>query len=128
MNIFLDDTREPKEVKWVSLPRVAWIICRDYNSFVQTLEDFAAKGEYPSIISFDHDLGDNAYKEIIRTQGQEFNYANLNGEKTGLHCAEFLVDFCEKKKIDLPQIYVHTQNPVGRENIVGLFESYLNRN
>jgi hypothetical protein len=122
INIFLDDERVPKDVKWIDLPKLNWIICRDFNSFKKTIEDSAAKGEFAECISFDHDLGDEAYKEIARKR-TSFDYENLKGEKTGMDCAKFLVDFCEQKGVKLPKIYVHSMNPIGRENIVKLFQS-----
>lgn len=126
-SIFLDDTRVPSDVKWIKLPKLAWTIARNYNQFRGVIEGrWNSAGEFPDFIAFDHDLGDEAYKEIARVSSLKgtspFNYSNLKGEKTGLDCAKFLVDFCQDKQLNLPAWLVHSQNPIGRENI----ESYLN--
>ena len=43
------------------------------------------------------------------------------GEKTGFHCAKWLVDYCLDNDLRLPPFQVHSANPVGRQNI----QSYL---
>lgn len=125
-NLFLDDEREVGDVKWVNLPLVCWTIVRNYNNFVKTISD---KG-LPNIITFDHDLGEEAYKECRWTfdqrnlEGGAFNYKNLKGEKTGFDCAKWLVDYCLDKKLNLPEYYIHSLNPIGSDNIKSLLESY----
>ena len=44
-------------------------------------------------------------------------------EKTGYHCAQFLVEECLRQKVALPDYAVHTMNPIGRENIISVMES-----
>lgn len=43
-------------------------------------------------------------------------------EKTGFDCAKFLVEYCMENNLKLPEFYVHSMNPVGKDNIV----NYLN--
>lgn len=108
-NIFLDDERFPKNVTWVKLPLVEWVIVRSYNSFIQVIKQRGL----PLRISFDHDLSDF-------DKGRTKNFK----ERTGMDCAAWLVEYCMAHELDLPIYYVHTMNPIGKENIISLFESY----
>jgi hypothetical protein len=38
-------------------------------------------------------------------------------EKTGYDAAKWLIEFCMDNEVVLPKFLVHSQNPVGRENI-----------
>ncbi len=71
----------------------------NFDEFVKFIAD---KG-LPNFISFDHDLGE---------------------EKTGYDCAKFLVDYCLDQNLKLPEFYVHSQNPVGKENIEKLLDNF----
>lgn len=123
--LFLDDLRHPKDVQWLALPTVKWTIVRNYNSFVDTIN---ARG-LPQIISFDHDLADEHYKENIFSQDIKnihrgnFNYAKMK-EKTGYDCAKFLVEYCLRNRSNLPEYYIHSLNYIGKHNIFSLLESY----
>lgn len=75
---------------------------RDYDGFVK----FITEQSLPNFISFDHDLGEG---------------------KTGYDCAKFLVEFCLDKNLKLPKFFVHSQNPVGKENIEKLLENFLEK-
>jgi hypothetical protein len=111
-NLFLDDERVPKDVSWVELPLVDWVIVRSYDEFVKTI----IKAGVPSIVSFDHDLHPSHYEE-----GKKWNFNNFEYHKvdirTGLHCALFLREHCKAKKIEFPKYYVHTMNRFGKEQI-----------
>lgn len=72
---------------------------RNYDDFI----GFLMKNGLPSLISFDHDLGEG---------------------KTGFDCAKFLVDYCLDKGLKLSAWKVHSQNPVGKENIEKLLEGF----
>lgn len=117
-NLFLDDERRPKDVNWVDLPPVQWIIARSYADFVRLI---SSQG-LPENISFDHDLADAHYKDVISGKGV-INYDTYT-EKTGYHCAQWLVEYCMDKKLPLPTCYIHTMNPIGKENIQSLLDSY----
>lgn len=78
------------------------------NSFthLKTFEEFKNSLDtygLPNYISFDHDLGLG---------------------KTGYDCAKYLVEYCLDNKLQLPEYNVHSQNPVGRENIEKLLENF----
>ena len=71
----------------------------NYEEFVEYLE---RKG-LPDFISFDHDLGEDS---------------------SGYDCAKYLVAYCLEHQRSLPDYQVHSQNPVGRENIERLLENF----
>ncbi|QIG90650.1 hypothetical protein G6R40_13795 [Chryseobacterium sp. POL2] len=78
----------------------------DYDEFV----NFINKNGVPEFISFDHDLGEG---------------------KTGFDCAKFLVEFCLDNGVSDINFQVHSQNPVGKENIeklLGNFNRLKNQN
>jgi hypothetical protein len=104
MNLFLDDVRYPKQVTWINLPLVKWVIIRSYKEF----KTIIIKNGIPEIISFDHDLGLQMESE----------------EKTGYHCASFIIEYCMNHGLELPEYYIHSHNPVGAANIKSLLESY----
>jgi len=119
-NLFLDDFRRPVDAfDYMHLPiynLLEWKIVRNYYAFVSIIE---GKG-VPEIISFDHDLADESYIN------QEFDYNDENQEKTGYHCAKWLIDYCLDNNKELPkQIIVHSMNPYGSMNIKSLFETFF---
>lgn len=71
----------------------------DYDEFVS----FILTNGMPDFISFDHDLGLG---------------------KTGFDCAKWLVEYCLDNQVSLPEFFVHSQNPVGKENIEGLLNNF----
>jgi hypothetical protein len=79
-----------------------YFLVTNYDEFVSFLEQQGV----PIFISFDHDLGD---------------------VKTGYDCAKYLVEFCLDNFLTLPDYKVHSQNPVGKENIEKLLENFKNR-
>jgi len=96
--LFLDDERFPPKDGDI------WTVCR---SAVQAIETIQKHGS-PYFISFDHDLGDNNFDGMY-----------------------FVKKFCEMDmfdRINIPtnfDFYVHSQNPVGKENIEMYLNSYL---
>jgi hypothetical protein len=92
--MFIDDERFPPE------DGTGWAICR---SLKQVRGMIRLMG-FPSFISFDHDLGEN--------------------EPTGMDITKWLVheDMDKDWMKDGFDFYVHSQNPIGVENI----RSYLN--
>ena len=71
----------------------------NYEEFVTYLE---RKG-LPDFISFDHDLGEDF---------------------SGYDCAKYLVEYCLTHQLPLPNYQVHSQNPVGKENIERLLDNF----
>jgi hypothetical protein len=113
--LWLDDLRDPSQGQfkiWLNLAfgenlDVTWV--KDYDEFVK----YFKKNEMPYAISFDHDLGNEL------TDHPELN------EKTGLDCAKWIVDYCMNNAVRLPKYFVHSANPVGRENIQSYLDNYL---
>jgi hypothetical protein len=119
--LFLDDTRFPKNVTWVDLPPRNWTIVRSYKEFV----DIINKNGIPQLVSYDHDLGDEAIGEAISKSYQSFDYTKIK-EKTGFDCAKFLVEKCMDLNIKHPDFIAHSINPVGKENIEKYINNYNN--
>ncbi len=96
MRIFLDDERFPPD------DGREWIIARSFDDVLE----LTANGLI-DYISFDHDLGDNVptgmdvCKWLVE---QDMNYAVLDPNFT---------------------FYVHSQNPLGAENIRSYLDQYL---
>lgn len=94
MKIFLDDIRNP--------PDDSWTICKTYPEFINLILN---NWDNIEEISFDHDLGTkrNGYDcvEVIEC------YLRL-----GIIKPNYLVTFS-----------IHTQNPVGRNNIKNCIDS-----
>lgn len=115
--IFLDDIRTPLGTIHVKIPNYPFTIVRSYNEFCNVIQEYYSNiGEAPSFISFDHDLSELQYIENP-------NYNDPN-EKTGFHCAKWLIEFCEKNNLVFPDYMVHSMNPIGKQNIISLIESY----
>ena len=52
------------------------------------------------------------------------DYNNIE-ERTGMDCCRYLVSESMNEKIPLPQIYVHSANPIGSANMMGYINNYL---
>ena len=130
-NIYLDDVRTPKENNWV--------VVRNYEEFVSKITELGLNNI--EVISLDHDLGDTAMSEYFNNVSPNYtlDYNNIK-EKTGLDCAKWLVNhfydtnpewiemnrFIKKgDKMDFPQIYTHSANPIGSANIMGYINNFL---
>ncbi len=121
MKLFLDDYRQPEELNAISQykdPIYAdnddWVVVKSYDEFVKTIEEQGV----PELVSFDHDLADMHYG--ITT----FDYNTIE-EKTGYHCAKWLIDYCIEKKIPYPKYEVHSFNVVGSKNIEMLIQNFI---
>jgi hypothetical protein len=123
-HLFLDDARDPQDVKWLDLPPYNWVIVRDYKEFVQTVK---SKG-IPETVSFDHDLCQEHYDEYTVAHDERMlsrgtiRY-HIFTEKTGYDCAKWLAELCVKQKASIPEYFIHTLNPIGKENIASILES-----
>ena len=113
--LYLDDIRTPK--------KDGWTIVRCYEDFISTI----ITNGMPDEISFDHDLGEEHINYFFENGGRENppdpQKANFR-EKTGYDAAKWLVDFCYDNGLPLPKFNVHSANPVGRDNILHLLETY----
>lgn len=97
--LFLDDERMP-------VNPAEWIIVRSFEEACKYVID----NGFPYYVSFDHDLGT---------------------DKTGYDFAKFLIE-CDLNKNWLDNCpnfdyFVHSQNPVGKSNIVNLLDNYLKK-
>lgn len=122
-NLFLDDFRDPEDCfeYMRHLPYIMedWIIVRNYDEFVKFIQE---KG-IPDLISFDHDLADTHYDNQDHV---DEDYYDIITERTGYHCAKWLINYCIDNKKELPAtILIHSMNHAGSRNIQSLFESYL---
>lgn len=125
IRLYLDDLRTPKSSnnEWID-GFSEWEIVRNYDDFVKHINLNGL--ENYEIISLDHDLGDSAMKEYFNNVSPNYtlDYSHIT-EKTGMDCARWLVTESMNKKIPLPQIYVHSANPIGSANIMGYINNYL---
>jgi len=116
MKLYLDDVRTPTNEDWV--------VVRNYDEFVQKINLHGL--ESFEVISLDHDLGEGAMVEYYTNVKNNFtlDYNNIE-EKTGMDCCRFLVSLSMTKDIPLPQIYVHSANPIGSTNMIEYINNYL---
>jgi hypothetical protein len=132
MKIFLDDYRQPHDCLKYMHMRIGsdnliyqagdWLIVKNYPQFVNAIEKYGL----PELISFDHDLADGHYhanmqEGVLNYMGDSFND---DYNKTGYHCAQWLVTYCMDKGALLPDFIVHSMNPVGTENILSLLRNF----
>lgn len=119
-NLFLDDVRMPINAFFYTNEKMfidwEWIIVRNYDDFVECIE----KNGIPNHIAFDHDLGREHYNG---TDPKNIDYDNYT-EKTGFHCAKWLIEYCMDNDVDVPEYYVHSMNNTGKRNIVSYIENY----
>lgn len=114
--LYLDDVRTPVDEKWE--------VVRTHEELVQHIK-LHGLANY-EVISLDHDLGETAMVEYYSNVKPNFelDYKNIE-EKTGYDSAKFLVSESMSKNIPLPQIYIHSANPIGSANMMGYVNNYL---
>lgn len=97
--LFLDDERMPDDVVWIDLPKVDWTIVRNVTEFRKAVLENTLL-----MVSFDHDLGT---------------------AETGATAARFLCEHLAESNSPLPRgCFIHSQNPVGSDNIRSILYSY----
>ena len=101
--IFLDDFRKPEQYVNTKLNMV--FCATTFDQFVEVLNQVYNRYNSVDEIWFDHDLGENA--------------------GTGYDCAKYLVDFCIKHNMVLPEYHIQSDNPVGRQDIDSYLKSYI---
>lgn len=96
--LYLDDERFPK----TDYP---WTIVRTVDEFRNAIRERGL----PDLVSFDHDLGEE------------------DGAETGVHAVKFLVEQTRELEEDphIIEVNYHTANPVGRDNMKALWNSWL---
>lgn len=107
--LWLDDKRNPLEERWIAYSPIEYpfiiIWIKSYTDFIKWITE----NGLPDGICFDHDLGKFKNEE----------------EKTGYDCAKWLVNYCIDNKLTIPSYAIQSANPIGRENIDGLFKSFI---
>jgi len=122
-NLFLDDERKPEYVTWIKLPDVQWTVVKNYIEFVNVI----MKDGLPENISFDHDLAHEHYRASMYNKDRHYNNYYTDGtfkEKTGYDAAKFLANYCLDHDLSLPKYFIHTLNPIGKDNILGILKGY----
>ena len=116
LRLYLDDIRTPVDDDW--------IVVRNYDEFVAQIK-LNGLGNF-EVISLDHDLGEGAMVEYYTNVKNNYmlDYNNIE-ERTGMDCCRYLVSESMNEKIPLPQIYVHSANPIGSANMMGYINNYL---
>lgn len=117
--LFLDDERMPADVTWVDIGPGPWFIVRSFEQAVQWVKTYG----FPDVISFDHDLGyeafdTNAFGVVVVTNATE--------EKSGYDFAKWLVEYDMSYNL-MPKDFkftVHSMNPIGAENIRNYINEY----
>ena len=117
--IFLDDERFLVDVTWINYNQEFKnvFVCRNFVDFTCAYDNdfkdiFTSSFNLKNYtFSFDHDIAsfdENGY------------------ERTGLTCAKWLCDFIMDNNLDPKDLeyYVHSQNPVGAENIKKYIEGF----
>lgn len=137
-NLFLDDVRIPYDAfnytKDTDFSLKEWSIVRNYDEFVKFItSNYTNRKMFPGLIAFDHDLADehyypletsDEYQDRKRVNDIDGFYNEKFKEKTGYHCAKWLIDFCLDNNLELPNFKCHSMNPSGRENILGLLNNF----
>jgi len=132
-NLLLDDIRNPIDVWNITHNLIyidkKWIVVRNYEQFVNIVtHNFLEYEVLPEILSMDHDLSDKHYRPSMYDPNIEhYSKYYTDGtfkEKTGYDCAKWLVDFCMDNKLEIPKYFVHSMNPVGKDNIIALLEKF----
>ena len=135
-NLFLDDIRQPHEpASYMPTGQrsvylmATWVVVRSHRELVEIIKERGL----PNLISFDHDLADEHYHPIECQDVYEYDeefwknfYKAAYKEETGYHSAQWLVDYCIDNQEKLPEYLAHTQNPVGKENILSLLNNFKN--
>lgn len=104
--LFLDDERNPQDATWMQYPEnIEWVVVRTFSEFAKAVQS----GVF-DLMSFDHDL-------------QDFSKGS---EMTGYDCLKFYCNFllCVEDCF-LPQVVVHSMNPIGKVNILTYWKNYL---
>ena len=109
--LWVDDMRDPITNEWtnwfiknvgaISSDAFCWV--KNFDEFKEYIDNYGR----PRVICFDHDLGETG-----------------ENERNGLTCAKYLVEYCMKHNLDIPEYCCQTSNPVGKENISLFLNNY----
>jgi hypothetical protein len=126
--LFLDDFRNPLDVLEYSeytehiadYVNLDWEVVKSYKEFVRHIKI----NGLPDVVSFDHDLDEEHYSPLMHDSASYNALYKFFKEKTGYHAAKWLKRYIKRNNLPLPIIYCHSRNPVGKNNILGVF-NYL---
>lgn len=115
MKLFLDDNRQPYDVFLRTIDpdyedNSEWIVVRNFHEFVNFIQKFGL----PKLVSFDHDLDIEHY---LPENQEKIDYTSIE-TKTGYDCSVWLFEYCAKNGFEIPNFKVHSQNEVGKCNII----------
>jgi hypothetical protein len=131
--LFLDDLRAPTDCVTYMHRRIGklnleyiqkWKVVKNYEEFVATVKLLGL----PEVVSFDHDLSPDQYGREMDFVSMKEYYETEDREMTGYDCVKWLCDYCRKNELKFPRFYLHTLNPVGRQNMADYIENYKLRN
>lgn len=121
--VFIDDKLRPIDIYYKTNNPIYHdeiVHCRNYDEFVQCVEERFKDGSYPGFVSFDY-LLTNVMMQITDTY--EVHYNDEAYAQDGVDCANWLVNFMLKNNLPLPKYIVHDTNTRGRTLIQKVFNS-----
>lgn len=127
--LWLDDIRDPMDNTWLSWMMEAGINSSEFEiTWVKSYDAFTKwiiKNGLPSLICFDHDLGEDVAKSRV-SKGMSKRQARTLKRETlsGFDCTKWLIEFCLNHNVNPPEYKIQSANPVGAENIKGLIENF----
>lgn len=115
--LWLDDVRDPFDTKsnWIRKTtlynvdptdiEIVWV--KDYRQFESFIRSATTNNQWPTIICFDHDLGDGP---------------------DGMECVKLLIDICQDTGLPLPTYFSQSSNYPGRVRMISLLEQFQKYN
>jgi hypothetical protein len=131
-NLFLDDERMPIDcIEYCREQRyqiLDWQVVRSHSAFISIIEEKWLLGDFPKLISFDHDLDEEHYEYSMcsTVEAYEKLYSGVV-IPTGLHSAIYLTSFCTINRLLLPECLIHTKNRIGGERIIEVLSIFRQR-
>lgn len=119
--LIVDDERNrelvyAKTANQVYLQVEDWDIVKSFDEFVE----YISTHPMPDYISFDNDLTNEHYKELI-DKGELFDFDKFTD--TGYHCAVWLMSFIKENNLPRPICYVHTANIYAHPKILNVLSN-----
>lgn len=105
--LFLDDIRHPND-------DMSWRLARNYNDAVWYIRHYGI----PIAMSLDHDLGEHEYGLVS---------VNQRPKENGMDFVKWFCQYVMEGTIRRPkhfEFYVHSQNPVGKVNMMSYFSNF----
>jgi len=119
--LFVDDNREPEQVRWTKLPEnVAWVKAHSYYEFVGVIGELGI----PKFISYDCDLCDEHYAALFNLRERYLLHYKEFKTRCGIECVEYLLKLCKKKRVPHPPFIAHTKNQYAQGFIENLINKY----